>query len=72
MNKEYTLALNQQNVVTLRKEASQEVVDFALECATAAMTKHDSNAEVARAIKKDLDRKYAPSWHVLVGKSFGC
>merc|ERR1711907_662277 len=46
---------------------------FALSTAVAAFNKPDNNAEkdIAAQIKKEFDKEYTPTWHCIVGSSFG-
>merc|ERR1711918_56942 len=46
---------------------------FALKTAVAAFNKPDNNAEkdIAAQIKKEFDKEYPPTWHCIVGSSFG-
>jgi dynein light chain LC8-type len=43
----------------------------AIECATQALEKFSIEKEIAAYIKKEFDRKYSPTWHCIVGKSYG-
>jgi dynein light chain LC8-type len=45
----------------------QECVD----CAIYALHHFKDEEEVAEFMKKEFDLKYEPSWHVVVGQSFG-
>ena len=45
----------------------QESVD----CAVYALHHFQDEQEVAEFMKKEFDLKYEPSWHVIVGQSFG-
>lgn len=45
----------------------QECVD----CTMYALHKYKDEQEVSEFIKKEFDLKYEPSWHVVVGQSFG-
>jgi dynein light chain LC8-type len=45
----------------------QECVD----CAVYALHKYKDEEEVSEFIKQEFDLKYEPSWHVIVGQSFG-
>jgi dynein light chain LC8-type len=45
----------------------QECVD----CAIYALHHFKDEEEVATFMKKEFDLKYEPSWHVVVGQSFG-
>jgi dynein light chain LC8-type len=53
--------------VDMAEEMQQESVDIA----TAALEKFSVEKDIAANIKKEFDRKYGPTWHVVVGKNFG-
>ena len=42
-----------------------------VEVASAALEKYNIEKDIAAQIKKEFDRKYGPTWHVVVGKNFG-
>ncbi|CAE8583259.1 unnamed protein product [Polarella glacialis] len=46
----------------------QEIVEVAKQ----AMDKHSTEREVANFIKKEMDKRDSPYWHVTVGRNFGC
>ncbi len=33
---------------------------------------HNINSQIAKKVKKHMDEKWEPYWHVFLGKSFGC
>lgn len=43
----------------------------AVESALHAMDKCSVERDVAASIKRDLDKKFGPTWHCIVGRSFG-
>ena len=47
--------------------AAQDAVD----CATAALEKFNVEKDIAAYIKKEMDKKYNPTWHCIVGRNFG-
>ncbi|KAL0953703.1 hypothetical protein HGRIS_004896 [Hohenbuehelia grisea] len=53
--------------VDMSEEMQQESVDIA----SAALEKYNIEKDIAAYIKKELDRKHSPTWHVVVGKNFG-
>jgi len=53
--------------VDMTEEMQQELVDIA----SAALEKYNIEKDIAAHIKKELDRRYGPTWHVVVGKNFG-
>lgn len=36
-----------------------------------ALDKHNIERDIAAYIKKEFDKKYTPTWHCVVGRSFG-
>lgn len=53
--------------VDMSEEMQQEAVDIA----TAALEKYNIEKDIAAQIKKEFDRRFNPTWHVVVGKNFG-
>jgi len=53
--------------VDMAEEMQQESVDIAV----AALEKHSIEKDVASFVKREFDRKFGPTWHVVVGKNFG-
>ena len=53
--------------VDMSEEMQQEAVDIA----SAALEKYNIEKDIAAQIKKDFDKRYGPTWHVVVGKNFG-
>ena len=49
------------------KPAIQDAVD----CATNALEKYNIEKDIAAHIKKEMDKKYNPTWHCIVGRNFG-
>ncbi|GAA5864654.1 hypothetical protein JCM8547_008262 [Rhodosporidiobolus lusitaniae] len=49
----------------------QPMQDVAVEVAQEAMAQHDIEKDIAAYIKRDFDKRYGPTWHVVVGKNFG-
>eukprot|EP00406_Dinophysis_acuminata_P071330 CAMPEP_0179257554 /NCGR_PEP_ID=MMETSP0797-20121207/24849_1 /TAXON_ID=47934 /ORGANISM="Dinophysis acuminata, Strain DAEP01" /LENGTH=77 /DNA_ID=CAMNT_0020965537 /DNA_START=134 /DNA_END=367 /DNA_ORIENTATION=+ len=50
---------------------NESMMQEAVECATQAMDKYNTEREVANFIKKEFDKRHTPFWHVVVGKNFG-
>lgn len=48
-------------------EQQQQVCDMAI----AGFTKHQSESDVAKYLKKEMDTVFGTLWHCIVGKSFG-
>lgn len=53
--------------VDMSEEMQQEAVDIA----SAALEKYNIEKDIAAQIKKEFDRRFNPTWHVVVGKNFG-
>lgn len=51
----------------MTEEMQQDSVDIA----SAALEKYNIEKDIAANIKKEFDKKYGPTWHVVVGKNFG-
>ncbi len=50
---------------------SDEMQQNAIEVAAQAIAKHNIERDIAAYIKKEFDKKYNPTWHCVVGRSFG-
>lgn len=42
-----------------------------IDCAAQAMERFNIEKDIAAYIKKEFDKKYGPTWHVIVGRNFG-
>lgn len=45
--------------------------DEAVRTAITALEKFNIEKDIAAYIKKEFDKKYAPTWHCIVGRNFG-
>ncbi|GJJ10871.1 Dynein light chain 1, cytoplasmic [Clathrus columnatus] len=52
-------------------DMSEEMQQESMDIANAAIEKFSVEKDIASSIKKEFDRKYGPTWHVVVGKNFG-
>ncbi len=50
---------------------SEDMQQDAIDIASVAMEKYTTEKEIAGYIKKEFDKKYDPTWHCIVGRSFG-
>jgi dynein light chain LC8-type len=50
---------------------SKDMEQVALQTAMEALERFHTEKEVASHLKKEFDRKYAPTWHCFVGRNFG-
>ncbi len=53
--------------VDMSEELQQEAVDIT----SAALEKYNIEKVIAAQIKKEVDKRHGPTWHVVVGKNFG-
>ena len=51
----------------MSNEMQQESIDIA----SAALEKYSIEKDIAAQIKKEFDKRYGTTWHVVVGKNFG-
>ncbi|KDE05322.1 dynein light chain 1, cytoplasmic [Microbotryum lychnidis-dioicae p1A1 Lamole] len=52
-------------------DMADEMQKVAIQTAIDALEKHEIEKDIAAYIKRDFDKRYGPTWHVVVGKSFG-
>ncbi|GAA5886371.1 hypothetical protein JCM16303_002514 [Sporobolomyces ruberrimus] len=52
-------------------DMSEEMQQVAINSAQEAMAQHQVEKDIAAHIKRDFDKRYGPTWHVVAGKSFG-
>ena len=50
---------------------SEDMQQDAIDTASSAMEKYATEKEIAGFIKKEFDKKFDPTWHCIVGRSFG-
>jgi dynein light chain LC8-type len=50
---------------------AEDMQQDAIDTASVAMEKYNTEKEIAGFIKKEFDKKYNPTWHCIVGRSFG-
>ena len=56
-------------------ECSDDMLDVALEQARKLLEENDidtDGAKIAEQMKKFMDEKYEPYWHIVCGRHFGC
>lgn len=52
-----------------------DMLEDAITVSKKALEEHDfeeNGVEIAQIVKKHMDKKWEPYWHVFLGKSFGC
>ena len=52
-------------------DMAEDMQQDAVDCATQALEKYNIEKDIAAFIKKEFDKKYNPTWHVIVGRNFG-
>lgn len=52
-------------------DMAPEVKDDAVQVAKEALAEHKLERDIAKHIKQSFDKRYSPTWHCIVGKSFG-
>ncbi|KER32485.1 hypothetical protein T265_12813, partial [Opisthorchis viverrini] len=52
-------------------DMDKQMERHALELCADAMKRFDLEKDIASHIKKDFERKYGPTWHCIVGRSYG-
>ncbi|OMJ24275.1 Dynein light chain 1, cytoplasmic [Smittium culicis] len=53
--------------VDMKEEIQQEILDIA----GTAFAENKIEKDIAAYIKKECDKKFGPTWHVIVGRNFG-
>lgn len=52
-------------------DMTEDMQECAIDCANEALNKFSIEKDIAAFIKKQFDQKYNPTWHCIVGRSFG-
>ncbi|XP_068660552.1 uncharacterized protein [Aristolochia californica] len=52
-------------------DMKEDMQKKAIDCALAAVEKHNVEKDIAEYIKKEFDEKYGATWHCIVGRNFG-
>ncbi|VDP69983.1 unnamed protein product [Echinostoma caproni] len=63
--------MSERRAVIKNADMSNEMQEVAVHTAASAMDKYQVEKDIAAYIKKEFDQKYNPTWHCVVGKSFG-
>lgn len=50
---------------------SEDMKAHVFEVSQKAVDDNQKTVDIAAVIKKDMDKKYGPTWHCIVGKNFG-
>ena len=65
------MASTDNKAVIKNADMSDEMQQDAIEVANMALERHNIEKDIAGFIKKEFDKKYNPTWHCIVGRSFG-
>ncbi|KAA0196725.1 Dynein light chain cytoplasmic [Fasciolopsis buskii] len=55
----------------VKTEMQEDMLEYAVETTRRAFDKYTTESEVAQFIKKEFDNQYNPTWHCIVGKTYG-
>jgi len=58
-------------IVVKNVDMNEDTQQVAINTALAALEKFNMEKDIAAYIKKEFDRLYGVTWHVVVGKNFG-
>lgn len=62
--------MSDRKAVIKNADMSEEMQQDAVDCATQAMEKYNIEKDIAAFIKREFDKKYNPTWHAIVGRTF--
>ncbi|NXK56687.1 DYL1 protein, partial [Chauna torquata] len=62
--------MGEQKAVIRDTDMAAEMQQRAVECAAQFLREYSVEYDVAARIKREFDRKYNPTWHCVVGRSF--
>jgi dynein light chain LC8-type len=60
-----------QKAIIKNVDMTEDMQRISIEIAIAALEKYTVEKDIAAEVKKEFDRKFNPTWHVVVGKNFG-
>jgi len=52
-------------------DMNEEMETDAISLATDALNTYSSEVQMCAYIKREFDKKYSPTWHVVIGTNFG-
>ena len=61
---------NQRKAIIKNTDMNEKMQQEAVDIASTALSQYNIEKDVA-AYKMEFDRKHSPTWHVIVGRSFG-
>lgn len=63
--------MTDRKIVVKNADMNEEMQKNAMDVANQALDRHNIERDIAAYIKKEFDKKYNPTWHCVVGRSFG-
>lgn len=63
--------MTDKKAVIKNADMSSQMQDDAVRTALTALEKFNIEKDIAAYIKKEFDKKFAPTWHCIVGRNFG-
>lgn len=63
--------MSDKKAVIKNADMTSTMQDDAVRTALTALEKFNIEKDIAAYIKKEFDKKYAPTWHCIVGRNFG-
>ena len=63
--------MNSISAVVKNADMTEKMQQRAVDCAKLAMDESCIEKDIAAYIKKFFDKEYGPTWHCVVGRSFG-
>lgn len=63
--------MSDKKAVIKNADMTSPMQDDAIRTALLALEKFNIEKDIAAYIKKEFDKKYAPTWHCIVGRNFG-
>ena len=63
--------MSDKKAVVKNADMAPAMQDEALRTALTALDKFNIEKDIAAYIKKEFDKKYAPTWNCIVGRNFG-
>lgn len=63
--------MSDKKAVIKNADMNSPMQEDAVRTALTALEKFNIEKDIAAYIKKEFDKKYAPTWHCIVGRNFG-
>ncbi|VDP69985.1 unnamed protein product [Echinostoma caproni] len=63
--------MSERKAVIKNADMANDRQEDAVQTAAIGLDKYQVEKDIAAFLKKEFDRKYGPTWHCVVGKSYG-